>query len=760
MQTGVVMARKNFIEEIIDSDLSKGRYKKIITRFPPEPNGQLHIGHAKSICLNFGLAREYQGQCHLRFDDTNPETENADFVKAIKEDVQWLGFDWGEHCYYASDYFDKLFELALGLVRKGLAYVCDLSEAEMSEYRGTLTTPGKPSPFRNRSIEENEELLLKMKAGDFAEGHCVLRAKIDMSHPNMKMRDPLIYRIRHHHHYRTGDAWCIYPMYDFAHCLSDAIENITHSICTLEFENNRDVYDWFVTNTDVTSTPHQYEFARLEMTYTVLSKRKLLELVEKDIVDGWDDPRMPTLSGMRRRGIPPKAIREFTERIGLAKANSVVEVELLEHCIREAFNFEAPRVMAVLDPIKVTITNFDDTTVRTITAPLYPHDVPKDGEYTVAFGPQIFIERDDFREQAPVGYHRLAIGQEVRLRHAYTLNCTDVIKNGDEIVELLCTIDPDTLGKAPIGRKVKGVIHWVSACEAQTISAHLIDRLFAAAQPGMGKDSFLDDINKHSRVERNACVIGKDALNLARSGVVQFERQGYFVQDTLCPGRFLQVVALKDAWAKQEKREEICDRKPAKERELARAQVEEKVIDVNIPKGFEDVFETLVTLAIDDTEQRALSLAPVEVLHLLRDTWSKVDDKRLAFLWVINEVLREVKQGGTLDLSAERFSTLIKLLSSEAISAATAKEVLTLMLRDGVEPSAYVQKHNLGQISDRDEIATIVDDVLKREPNKLASYLGGQEKLYGFFVGQAMKQGQGRLLASVLHEVLKERLGK
>lgn len=752
------MTRKHFIEEIIDKDLSAGRYQKIITRFPPEPNGQLHIGHAKSICLNFGLAKTYQGQCHLRFDDTNPETENADFVKAIKEDVRWLGFDWGSHCYYASDYFEQLFVLAMGLVKKGLAYVCELSEEEISEYRGSITTPGKASPFRDRSIEENEKLLLQMKAGTFREGQCVLRAKIDMAHPNMKMRDPLIYRIRHHHHYRTGDSWCIYPMYDFAHCLSDAIEAITHSICTLEFENNRDVYDWFVANTDVTTTPHQYEFARLEMTYTVLSKRKLLELVEKGVVDGWDDPRMPTLSGMRRRGIPPKAIREFTERIGLAKANSVVEVELLEHCIREEFNLEAPRLMAVLDPLKVVITNFDDTIAQTITAPLYPHDVPKSGEYTVRFGKEIYIERDDFREQAPKGFHRLALGQEVRLRHSYTLTCHEVIKEKGEIVELRCTIDPQTLGQAPVGRKVKGVIHWVAASEAQTISAHLLERLFSVSQPGAGKESFLDDINENSRIERNTCMIGKDALALAKQGVVQFERQGYFIEDAQCPGRFLQVVALKDAWAKQEKRETVVEKKPIEDKKPVSMPVIEKPVDLQIPVGFEDMFANLAKLGIDPMEQRALSLAPLEVLTMLRDTWTKVKDTRLAFLWVINEVLRETKQGGTLHFSATHFSNLINAVSNEAISVATGKVVLIKMLRDGIDPVSYAHEHNLGQIRDPEKIRTMVTDVLKRDQEKVESYRKGQEKFYGYFVGQVMKQGQGRIAADILHQVLKEEL--
>lgn len=753
------MTRKNFIEEIIDKDLSAGRYKNIIVRFPPEPNGQLHIGHAKSICLNFGLAKTYGGLCHLRFDDTNPETENVDFVNAIKEDVKWLGFDWGDHCYYASDYFDQLFELAMGLVRKGLAYVCELSEDEMSEYRGTITTPGKASPYRNRTPAENEALLLKMKAGDFPEGHCVLRAKIDMANPNMKMRDPLIYRIRHHSHYRTGDAWCIYPMYDFAHCLSDAIENITHSICTLEFENNRDVYDWFVENTDVKATPHQYEFARLEMTYTLLSKRKLLELVEKKVVDGWDDPRMPTLSGMRRRGVPPRAIRKFTERIGLAKANSVVEVELLEHCIREEFNFEAPRVMAVLDPLKVTITNFNDTMAKTITAPLFPQEVPKTGNYTVSFGKEIYIERDDFREVAPKDFHRLALGQEVRLRHSYTLTCHDVIKRDGEVVELLCTVDPETLGKAPADRKVKGVIHWVAADDACTISAHVLERLFSVPQPGAGVANFLDDVNKNSRIERNSCVLSREALALAQQGVVQFERQGYFVLDAQCPGRFLQVVALKDSWAKQEKRETV-EIKQIEKKPVSRPSTFDKPVELEIPSGFEDIFNTLNKMGIALPEQRALSLAPAQVLAMLRDAWTQVTDTRLAFLWVVNEVLRETKLDGARHFSAKNFAALINLLASETISAATAKDILTKMLRDDVDPESYVQENNLAQIRDSEKIRTLIVDVLAKDRDKLTSYKNGNEKFYGYFVGQVMKQGQGRIAADVLHEVLKEELNR
>ncbi|RKY80821.1 glutamine--tRNA ligase, partial [candidate division KSB1 bacterium] len=476
--TTTVTPPSNFIREIIDQDLRTNKYGgRVHTRFPPEPNGYLHIGHAKSICLNFGLAAEYGGWCNLRFDDTNPSKEEIEYVNSIIEDVRWLGFDWGDRLFYTSDYFEQLYQYAVQLIKKGKAYVCDLSPEQIKEYRGTLTEPGKESPYRNRSVEENLDLFQRMRAGEFEDGSRVLRAKIDMASGNLNMRDPVIYRILHATHHRTGDKWCIYPMYDFAHCLSDSIEGITHSICTLEFEDHRPLYDWFLDELNV-HHPRQIEFARLNLSYTVLSKRKLLELVEGGYVTGWDDPRMPTISGLRRRGYTPESIRNFCERIGVAKRDSIVDIALLEHSIREDLNKRAPRVMGVLHPLKVIIDNYPEDQVEELEAINNPED-PTMGTRKVPFSRILYIERDDFRENPPKKFFRLAPGREVRLRYAYYITCVGVVKdeNTGEVVELHCTYDPETRGGwAPDGRKVKGTLHWVSAPHALEAEVRLYDR--------------------------------------------------------------------------------------------------------------------------------------------------------------------------------------------------------------------------------------------------------------------------------------------
>ena len=459
----------NFIRDIIDRDLAENRHDGVVTRFPPEPNGYLHIGHAKSICLNFGIARDYAARvptrCHLRFDDTNPTTEDPEYVESIKESVRWLGFSWDDHLYHASDYFDQLYDYAEGLIRDGHAYVDSLSEEEIRDYRGTVTEPGRPSPYRERPVAENLDLFRRMRAGAFKDGEHVLRAKIDLASPNMKMRDPLLYRIRHASHYRTGEAWPIYPMYDFAHPLSDAIEAVTHSLCTLEFDNNRELYDWVLDRTRQPPRPHQYEFARLNLDYTVMSKRKLLELVEGGHVEGWDDPRLPTLAGMRRRGVTPEAVRTFCERIGVAKADNRIDIGLLEYSIRDDLNFRAPRVMGVLRPLKVTITNWPEDRTEWLEADYWPRDVPKEGTRKIPFGRTLYIDRSDFMEDPPKRFHRLSPGQDVRLRHAYVITCDEVVKDEHgETVELRCTYDPETKsGSGKSGRKVKGTIHWASA---------------------------------------------------------------------------------------------------------------------------------------------------------------------------------------------------------------------------------------------------------------------------------------------------------
>ena len=551
-------AGKDFIREIVEDDLASGKHAKIATRFPPEPNGYLHIGHAKSICLNFGVAKEYAGTCNLRYDDTNPLKEDVEYVDAIEADVRWLGFDWNGK-YYASDYFGRLYDFAEELIRRGKAFVCDLTADEVRATRGTLTEPGTNSPYRDRPVEESLDLFRRMRAGEFADGSRTLRAKIDMASPNINLRDPALYRIRKAHHHRTGDDWCIYPMYDYAHALSDWIEGITHSLCTLEFEDHRPLYDWCLIALDLTNRPRQIEFARLNLTYTLLSKRRLLHLVSGGHVRGWDDPRMPTIAGLRRRGYTPEALRDFAERIGLAKRDSVVDVALLEHCLREDLNRRAPRGMAVIDPVKVVLTNWPEGTVEELEAVNNPED-PSAGTRKVAFGRELFIERDDFREVPPPKYHRLFPGSEVRLRWAYIIRCEEVVKDAEgNVVELRCTVDPSTKsGGEGAARKVKGTIHWVSAAHAVPAEVRLYDRLFTKEDPNdapEGQD-WLSNLNPASLDVKQAFV--EPALAGAPAGTFfQFERLGYFAADPdSAPGKpvFNRSVGLRDTWARIEKK--------------------------------------------------------------------------------------------------------------------------------------------------------------------------------------------------------------
>ncbi len=547
----------DFIRQIVADDLASGKHKTVVTRFPPEPNGYLHIGHAKSITLNFGLAGEIsEGQCHLRFDDSNPETEDMEYVEAIKRDVKWLGYDWGKHLYFASDYFEKLYGFAVSLIKAKKAYVCSLSEEEIRKYRGTVTEPGEDSPYRDRPVAENLDLFERMRSGEFADGEHVLRAKIDMAASNMKMRDPLLYRIRHAPHYRMGNTWCIYPMYDFTHCLSDALENITHSLCTLEFENNRTLYDWIIDNVPATSKPRQIEFARLNLNYTVMSKRKLVELVEGGHVSGWDDPRLPTIAGLRRRGVTPESIRNFCDRISVARKNSVVDVALLENSIRDDLNTKTPRVMGVLDPLKVIILNYPEGQDEELDAAYFPDDPPKMGYRKVPFSRELYIERKDFMEEPVKKFFRLAPGREVRLRWAYFITCVDVKKNSKgQVMEVHCTYDPQTKGgDSPDGRRVKGTIHWVSASHAVPAQVRLYDRLFSEPMPDSGKDSdIIQYINPHSLDIVDAMV--ERSLGDAKPGErFQFERTGYFFTDpedhTADSPVFNRIVPLRDSWAK------------------------------------------------------------------------------------------------------------------------------------------------------------------------------------------------------------------
>jgi len=561
MTTADSTSGSDFIRAIIAEDLKTNRFGgRVHTRFPPEPNGYLHIGHAKSICLNFGIAEEFGGLCNLRFDDTNPTKEEEEYVQAIIEDVRWLGFDWGDRLFYASDYFDQLYEWAVQLIKKGKAYVDSLSAEEIREYRGTLTEPGRNSPYRDRSVEENLDLFERMRAGEFEEGTHVLRAKIDMASPNLNMRDPVMYRILHATHHRTGDKWCIYPTYDWAHGQSDSIEGITHSICTLEFEDHRPLYDWFLDQLGIYH-PQQIEFARLNLSYTVLSKRKLVELVEGGYVNGWDDPRMPTLSGLRRRGYTPEAIRNFCERIGVAKTNSIIDIALLEHCIREDLNRRAPRVMAVLRPLKMIIDNYPEDQVEEVEAINNPED-PSMGTRKLPFSRELYIERDDFREDPPKKWFRLAPGREVRLKHAYYVTCTEVVKDSQtgEVVELHCTYDPETRGGwSQDGRKVRGTLHWVSAPHAVEAEVRLYDRLFTKPNPDEVDEEGADfkaNLNPNSLEILTGCKVEPGLAKAVPGDRFQFLRLGYFCVDPdSTNGRlvFNRTAPLRDSWAKIER---------------------------------------------------------------------------------------------------------------------------------------------------------------------------------------------------------------
>jgi len=545
----------NFIRQIIDEDLKTGKHSSVHTRFPPEPNGYLHIGHAKSICLNFGIARDYQGKCNLRFDDTNPERENIDYVKSIEQDVRWLGFQWDGKERYSSDYFDQLYQFAVELINAGKAYVCFLDAEQTREYRGTLTEPGRPSPYRDTSPEENLALFEKMRAGEFKEGECCLRAKINMASPIMCMRDPVIYRIKFAHHHQSGDKWCIYPMYDFTHCISDALEGITHSLCTLEFQDNRALYDWVLDNISIDCHPRQYEFSRLNLEYTVLSKRKLIALVEGDFVSGWDDPRMPTVAGLRRRGYTPGSIREFCKRIGVTKQDNTVEMAMLEACIRDDLNENGPRAMAVLDPVKLVIENYPEGEGETLKAPCHPNN-PDMGQRELPFSRELYIEREDFREQANKKYKRLVMGKEVRLRNAYVIKAERVDKDEQgEITTIYCSYDADTLGKDPAdGRKVKGVIHWVSATAGVPAEFRLYDRLFSVPNPGAAAE-IGEVLNPDSLIVKPGFV-EPSLVHAVAEQAYQFERQGYFCADSRDSRAdhlvFNLTVGLRDSWTKQE----------------------------------------------------------------------------------------------------------------------------------------------------------------------------------------------------------------
>jgi len=742
---------RDFIRTIIDEDLCTGRRSKIITRFPPEPNGFPHIGHAKSITLNFGVAQEYGGTCHLRFDDTNPATEDQRYVDAIKNAVAWLGFDWGDNEFYASDYFGQLYTWACVLIKKGLAYVDDLSEAEIRARRGTVLEPGNASPYRNRSAEENLDLFARMRAGEFGDGTRVLRAKIDMAHPNMKMRDPLMYRIRHAHHYRQGDAWCIYPFYDWAHGQSDAIEGITHSICTLEFVPNRALYDWYLEALEISPRPYQYEFARLNLGHTITSKRKLLRLVQEGFVDGWDDPRMPTLAGARRRGVTPAAIRTFCEAVGTTKVDGVNDPDLLDHHIRDDLNRKAPRVMCVLDPLKVTLTNFPEARQETLEAPYWPRDINLPGTRPVPFSRSLLIEREDFAEHPKKGFRRLSPGAYVRLRYAYVIQCEDVIKNEQgEVIELLCRWCPESRsGGKGGGPKPRCTIHLVDAAASLPAVVYLYARLFAVEHPDA---EFLSQLNPESRVVQKHSRIEPSVAGDPPDTRYQFTRLGYFWRDPAQQADqalvFNRIAPLRDSWTKPVVAASVTTDKPAVsvglEGEPPSLSPEEQAwleyygLEAATGRALLDTPDAQVFF------EKACMIAPAQPLAN----------------WMANHLLSAAKGRAlaALPFSAGAFAQLVNSVVSKQASTHQARKVLEKMLRNGGDPVALLKAQKANTLEDPDTLRDLVEATLAKYPEKVAAYHGGKTGLLGFFIGQSMKAAKGTASPHVVRAMLEQLL--
>jgi glutaminyl-tRNA synthetase len=734
--------RNDFIRDIIDDDLRAGRHTRVATRFPPEPNGYLHIGHAKSICLNFGIAQDYQGTCNLRYDDTNPAKEDIEYVEEIERDVRWLGFA-PTAVLFSADYFGKMYELAERLVQEGKAYVCDLDDEQIRVYRGSLTEPGKPSPFRDRSVAENLDLLRRMKAGEFPDGARTLRAKIDMASSNMKMRDPLLYRIRHAHHHRSGDAWCIYPMYDWAHPIEDAIEGITHSICTLEFENNRELYDWVLDNTGPwTPRPRQYEFARLALDYTVMSKRKLLLLVSDGHVSGWDDPRMPTIAGMRRRGYSPAAIRAFADMIGVAKANSTVDIGKLEYCVRDDLNQNAPRVLGVLRPIEVELVGGSSSTIE---APYFPPDVGKPGARTVPISDRIYIDRDDWHDDPPADYQRLAVGRTVRLRYGACITADEVTKrDADGTVRAIrATVHPETIGgkKPADGRKVSGVVHWVDAATSIAAEVRLYDRLFKTAKPEEGGGNFLEQLNPKSlEVIRDARVEASMA-NAAAGSRWQLERVGYFIVDASAPLVLNRIITLKDdrpveqAAAKAAPQVNPKSKTRPKGKSPAEFRAEARARDEALMKDFEAISRQV------GAEQADLLAGDRYSANFFLDTVANGVDAEVAAKWMINELPRAIGDKDLEDagLDAGRFAALLSRVRA-GMSPSVAKAVLAEMVATGkgVDETEAARKGET-----KVDLGAVVEGVIAANPDKAAQYKAGKTGLLGFFVGQVMKSAPG-----------------
>ena len=747
---------KDFLRTIVNEDLKSGKYKEVITRFPPEPNGFPHIGHAKSICINFGIARDFNGHCNLRMDDTNPTKEDTKYVEALKDAVEWLGFDWGQNVRFTSDYFHKIYDYAITLIKMNKAYVDSVDEEEMRELRGTVTQAGKRSKYADRTIEENLELFEKMKNGEFKDGEHVLRAKIDMSAANMKMRDPLLYRIRHAHHFRSANEWSIYPMYDFAHCLSDYIEGVSHSICTLEFENNRDIYNWVLDTLGLElPRPFQHEFARLGINYTVMSKRKLLELVEEKKVSGWDDPRLPTIAGYKRRGYTKESILNFCDQIGIAKANSMVDVAQLEFCIKDDLNTKVPRVLCVLDPLKVTIENYEGT--ENIDAPYYPHDVPKVGSRNVPFSKELYIERDDFEENPPKGFFRLTPEQPVRLRHGFIIECKEVVKdeNGN-ITEIKALYHSNSKsGSDTSGIKVKSAIQWVSAKEAKTVEVRLYDRLYSSEAP-----EGIEDLNPNSLSVIKNALIEPAVINDSPDERFQFERQGYFYADPVDYTNekpvFNKIVGLKDSWGKK-----TTDKPKAKVESKKQQNKVQVVGEVDAMSNEQQALFDKYTTELKLNSEVANILARDEQLSSFYEEVLLELNSPVALANIVaNDVAKELKDKETNELkfTAVQIAQLVKIVDDGTISSKIAKQVFEEMIKSGTNPTKIVEDKGLVQISDPAVISPIIDEIIAKNPDNVEKFKAGNNKLLGFFVGQVLKNTGGKANPQVVNQLVAEAL--
>ncbi len=728
----------DFIRSKVKADLEAGAYPGVVTRFPPEPNGYLHVGHAKAICADFGIAADYGGRCNLRFDDTNPATEEREFVESIQADIRWLGFEWGGEPLHASEYFKQIYDYAEALISKGLAYVDSSTEDEVRELRGTVTEPGRRSSYAERTVEENLALFRRMAAGEFAEGEHVLRARIDMANANMKMRDPLIYRIKHAKHHHTGDDWHVYPLYDFAHCLSDYIEGVTHSMCTLEFDVNRAIYDWFLEQLTEGPRPHQYEFARLELTYIITSKRRLKALVDEGRVSGWDDPRMPTLAGMRRLGYPPEAIRALMARVGISKSNSLVEYGWLEDAVREQLNTTAPRALAVLRPLKLVITNWEggDTTVD---VPTWPQHADRDECRAVPFGRELWIDQEDFEEVPPLGWKRLAPGREVRLRSAFLVTCDSVIMKDGEVVEVRCTADLDSRGgRAPDGRKVRGTIHWVPVNGAVDAEVRLYDRLFADEVPGEGKESVFDSLNPKSLEVLTAKV--EPTLATAAGGErFQFERLGYFTVDSSDPFVFNRTVTLRDSWAKAKPTARKA--RGVQGPTVSRAPLPAAAQGLVNRHGIADDHARVLT---GDKPYLDLFLGAVEAGGAART---------LARL-----IVDELRKAGEGVVAVDALVALGERLDSASIPGTAARPVLVELLASGDGVDTIVARLGL-EAADSSALEAAVDAVIEANPDEVARFRGGEKRLTGFFIGQVMRAMGGKADGKAVQAVLRAKLG-